>query len=59
VGIPYDYQSIFHQLFGKVSADARRLFCSEYCYLAYGFTGKAPAPADMPALGIFEQPIKL
>lgn len=59
VGIPYDYKSLFYQLIGKVSADARKLFCSEYCYLSYGFTGTAPAPADMPALGIFKQPIKL
>jgi hypothetical protein len=59
IGIPYDYQSIFRQVFGSVSVDARRLFCSEYCYLAYGFSGIAPAPGDMPKLGIFKEPVKL
>jgi hypothetical protein len=59
IGVPYDYKSIFRQVFGAVSTDARRLFCSEYCYLAYGFSGVAPTPGDMPKLGIFKDPIKL
>ena len=59
IGVPYDYGSLLRQLVGKVTADARSLFCSEYCFLAYGFTGKAPAPGDMPSLGIFKDPIKL
>jgi hypothetical protein len=59
IGIPYDYGSIFKQLFGKVSADARSLFCSEYCYLSYGFTGTAPSPADMYNLGIFKPGVKI
>ena len=59
VGIPYDYESIFRFLIGNVSSDARRLFCSEYCYLAYGFNGKAPAPDDLLSLGIFKEGIKI
>jgi hypothetical protein len=53
IGIPYDYRSIVSQIFGRVSSDARRLFCSEYCFLCYGQEGIAPTPADMPLLGIF------
>lgn len=57
LGIPYDYKSIFQQLFGRVSADARALFCSEYCYLSYGFHGQAPTPAEMPKMGIYKEPV--
>jgi len=59
IGIPYDYQSIMHQIFGKVSADARSLFCSEYCFICYGMDGKAPTPADMPELGIYKEGVKI
>jgi len=59
IGLPYDYKSIVKQIVGRVSADARALFCSEYCYLAYGFEGKAPNPGEMPKLGIFKEGVKL
>jgi hypothetical protein len=59
IGIPYDYGSIVHQIFGAVSTDARALFCSEYCAIAYGIEGEAPTPADMPRLGIFAEPVKI
>jgi len=59
IGVPYDYESIFKQIVGKVSADARALFCSEYCYMAYGLIGKAPSPGEMPELGIFKEPVKI
>lgn len=59
IGIPYDYQSIADQVFSKVSADAQSLFCSEYCFLAYGFKGQAPAPGDMIRLGIFKEGVKI
>jgi len=59
VGIPYDYGSILKQIIGKASADARALFCSEYCFMAYGLDGKAPSPGEMPELGIFKEPIKI
>jgi len=59
IGLPYDYGSIFKQIFGKVSAGARSLFCSEYCYLSYGMNGQAPTPADMPGLGIYKEGVKI
>jgi len=59
IGIPYDYKSIAAQIFGKVSADARALFCSEYCFICYGMGGKAPTPADMPGLGIYKEGVKI
>ena len=59
IGVPYDYGSLLRNAFGKVTADARRLFCSEYAFLCYGYTGKAPTPGDMPSMGIFKKPVKL
>lgn len=59
IGTPYDYKSLFKNAFGKVSADARELFCSEYCFICYGMAGESPTPGDMPGLGIFKQPIKI
>jgi hypothetical protein len=59
IGVPYDYGSLFKNAFGKVSADARELFCSEYCFICYGFSGKAPTPGDMPGLGIFMKPVRI
>jgi len=59
IGVPYDYRSLFKNAFGKVSADARELFCSEYCFICYGFEGKAPTPGDMPKLGIFKDPVQI
>lgn len=59
IGVPYDYQSLFRNAFGRVSADARRLFCSEYCFLCYGLQGQAPTPGDMPYLGLFKEPVRI
>jgi hypothetical protein len=59
IGIEYDYSSLFKNLLGKVSAEARRLFCSEYYFLALGMEGKAPTPADLPGLGIFKPEVQI
>ena len=59
VGIPYDYGSLWKMISGEVFADALKLFCSEYCFLAYGFEGQAPTPGEMPSLGIFKKGVKL
>ena len=63
-GTPYDYKSIFKQIFARVSVDMKELFCSEFAYLAWKKGGiikdeviKAPRPGDIPALGIFKDPI--
>lgn len=58
-GIGYDYGSLFKQALLKVSANTRKLFCSELCFLAYGFDGKAPNPSEMPSLGIFKEPVRI
>jgi uncharacterized protein YycO len=67
VGIKYDYDSLFNQILGKVSADAEKYFCSEFVYLAYKNAdipmynpdGMAPRPVDVDKLGIFKEPIIL
>jgi len=57
MGTPYDYEALFKNAIEKVKADPQRLFCSEYCFLCYGMEGLAPTPGEMPALGIFDDPI--
>ena len=75
VGVPYDYGSLFKNLFSRVSADASKLFCSEFVYIAWKYAylknggesdngkvfnlGKAPVPADMPKMGIWEDPVRI
>lgn len=62
-GTPYDYGSLFKQIFGRVSAEMTRYFCSEFCYVAWRESGlpvsetKAPRPGDVPRLGIFKEPV--
>lgn len=58
-GVPYDYKSIADQLISSVSAEATALFCSEMCFMAYGFTGKAPTPGEMSGLGIFKEKVQI
>ena len=68
----YDFKGLFQQIFGRISADAKSYFCSEYNYFAYKNAGihmnvpwdedgneLAPRPVDMPHLGIFKEPVKL
>jgi len=59
IGTPYDYKSIVKQLFGRVSADAKDLFCSEGVYICYGGQGTAPNPGEMPGLGLFKDPVQI
>jgi hypothetical protein len=64
VGTPYDYESLFAQMFGRVSVDARRFFCSEFVFLAYRHVeivpdGRAPKPSDIPALGVFGEMVEI
>ena len=62
-GTPYDYGSLFKQIFGRVSAVMKQFFCSEFCYIAWKESGipvneeKAPRPGDIPALDIFKEQI--
>ena len=58
-GVPYDYQSIVDQLISSVSAEATALFCSEMCFMAYGFAGKAPTPGEMLRLNIFKEGVQI
>lgn len=62
-GIKYDYWAILKNLFGKVSLNSNRLFCSEFGIVA-GIKGGLPEPqgddaptpgSDMDALGWWEE----
>ena len=35
VGVAYDYNSLFKNILGRVSAEASKLFCSEYVYTTF------------------------
>jgi len=60
LGIAYDYSSLFRQILGRVSLDAKRYFCSEYAYAAYCAVGllqpgtHAPRPGEFGSFGIHE-----
>ena len=65
-GIPYDYMSLVTQLIKRSVVCEEALFCSEYCYWAYGKSGclpigweveNAPYPGEMPDLKIFDEPV--
>jgi len=53
-GIKYDYSSLFANLLGRVSSDARKYFCSEFYHDVMKHVGhaeyqeKAPRPGDIP-----------
>jgi len=64
IGVGYDYKSLFRNILGRVSANAKEFFCSEYCFIGWKesgipLTGKAPRPADIPKLDIFKKAIRI
>ena len=62
VGVEYDFGNVFKQVAARVNADARRLFCSEFAYIALLNAGmpvrrkKAPQPGQMIDLGVYNNP---
>jgi len=59
IGIEYDYKSIAEQIFGSVSVNVKKLFCSEYVYFSYGFSGKAPNPYQLCKRDYFKEAVKI
>lgn len=59
IGIKYDYKSIFEQLFGSVSVDVKKLFCSEYYYKSLGFNGIAPNPYQLCLKDYYKEAVKI
>jgi hypothetical protein len=52
LGVRYDYKSLFRNIVGRVSLDARRYFCSEFVYDIWKKIGiadgdVAPRPGDL------------
>ncbi len=71
IGTGYDYEGVGSYLFGKVSADARALFCSEYVFLGWKVQcaeesaialfkwlldiRDAPLPSELDKIGLYEE----
>lgn len=59
IGTPYDYQNLVLSLFGRVSMDAKRVFCSEVIGHSLEKAGiipkqeKALWPGEFESLGVF------
>jgi hypothetical protein len=66
IGVRYDYKSLFQNMLGHVSAEAKSFFCSEFYYMAwcdamrtdFGFN-HAPRPSDVHRMGIFDNPVRI
>lgn len=65
LGVPYDFGSLFRNILGRVSQNAERFFCSEFCYMAWKASGiplvwwQAPTPGDIDGLTIFEKKVRI
>lgn len=57
LGVGYDYGSLFKNAICRVSADVRKLFCSEYYYICLGRSGTAPTPEDLKEYKWFKKPV--
>jgi hypothetical protein len=60
--VEYDFISLFKNIFGTVSADLRKLYCSEYVFFSWLKGGiitgdKAPYPSDLPLFGVTLPPV--
>jgi hypothetical protein len=53
-GTGYDYLSLFKQLIGKANTNARKLFCSETCWIALGMGGKVPNPVELSKMDLYK-----
>jgi len=64
-GKKYDFEGLVKNTIGRVSANARKVFCTESIFISYRDGGhivtgdKAPRPDQLPSLGVFKEPIKL
>ena len=68
VDIPYDYDSLFKNVLGRVSTNFSKLFCSEFynwdLYTSgidtgWPVPGKAPTPADIDKFKIFKEKVRI
>ena len=60
--VKYDFESLAKNVFGLVSVDLRRLFCSEYVFVSWRDAGivsgtKAPRPSGLPLFGVTLSPV--
>jgi len=64
IGTRYDYSSIVASLFGRVSNNAKLLFCSESVFMGYRAAGlvngsKAPWPGGFKKYGLHEDRLRI
>lgn len=68
IDVGYDFSAILQQTHGRVNPDSKRLFCSEFSFLALRDGGAveclkdqtvAPRPGDMEGLNIFYKRVRI
>lgn len=66
IGRPYDFGGIIRLIIGSVAADARKLWCSEYVFMALGLSDPdlgvvpyGPNPGQLNRIGVFEEGVKI
>lgn len=65
IGIGYDYRSLLKQAVSRVSSEASRFFCSEYCYQTAVDAGlpveaeHAPWPGEFGAFDIYHAAVRI
>ena len=60
--VEYDFEGILKQIFGTVSADLKKMWCSEYVFMSWrkakivkGVIG--PKPSELPGFGVTLPPV--
>lgn len=66
IGKKYDYKSLFKNIIGKVSVDAKKYFCSEFCFDVLRqphiqiLSGQiAPRPGEFGQYSVFADPVEI
>ena len=60
IGVPYDYRDMLKNAAEHTEMNTDKLFCSEYVFACYGFSGiDAPTPGDLAKMAMFKDPVRL
>lgn len=59
LGTPYNYGALLKLAIENVKAGTDKMVCSEYCFECLGLEGNIPTPGQLPALGVYKDPVKV